>query len=448
MRRTASRLLAVSSIVLLAMSASARTRPHQGGTLRVEMRADASQWINGAVRSLVFDSLTRLDGSGQAQPWLATRWESQSDGRRWQFWLRGDVRFHDGTPLSPATVVQSLTARDCAGCPWQSIHVAGDSVVFESESAVPNLPALLSNTRYGVDRRDEAGNLVGTGAFKFSASANGTVTLVAVEDGWHARPYANAIELHGGRSLRDQWMDVSVGRADLVEVPAETLRRAQQEHMRVVASRNTELLALIFDESDAAAQNPRLRAALALSVDRAALLNGIYQKQGESTASVLPNWLSGYSFVLPSAADINKAKGLRAEAEHVPELTLSVDASDPVLQLVADRIILNARDAGIAVRAVPLASRSTLRLARVHTEQQTPSAAFNEVAGQLSREVRFPADDITAVFRAEQELLGRHTVIPLVYTPRAFALSARVHDFVLASDGSLREADFWVEETK
>lgn len=448
MRRTASLLLAVSSVLLFSLTASARTRPHQGGTLRVEMRADTTQWMNSAVRPLVFDALTRLDENGQALPWLAVRWDSQSDGRRWQFWLRTDVRFHDGTPLSAATVVQSLTAHECGGCPWQAVHVAGDSIVFESENSVPNLPALLANSRYAIERRDDAGNPVGTGPFKFSSGANGAVMLAAVEDGWHPRAYVNAIEVRGGRALRDQWMDVSAGRADVVEVPADQLRRAQQERMSVVASRNTELLALVFDESEPAAQDARLRAAFALSIDRTALLNVIFQKQGESTASLLPNWLSGYSFVFPGSADVTKARELRAQVEHAPELTLRVDGSDPVLQLVADRIILNARDAGIAVRAVPAAGRSTLRLVRIHAEQETPSAAFNEIALQLTRDVRPVPDDLTAVFRAEQELLAKHTIVPLLYTPRALALGTRVHDLVVANDGAVRSADFWLEETK
>src|ERR1700684_2640586 len=96
MKRTAFLLLATSSVLFLLSNASARTRPRQGGTLRVEMRADASQWMNSARRPLVFDSLTTLDSNGNVQPSLAARWESQSDDRRWQFWLRADVRFHDG----------------------------------------------------------------------------------------------------------------------------------------------------------------------------------------------------------------------------------------------------------------------------------------------------------------------------------------------------------------
>ena len=82
MKRTAFLLLATSSVLLLLSSAIARTRPRQGGTVHLEMRADVSQWMNSLVRPLVFDSLTTLDGAGNTQPSLAVRWESQSDDRR------------------------------------------------------------------------------------------------------------------------------------------------------------------------------------------------------------------------------------------------------------------------------------------------------------------------------------------------------------------------------
>jgi MarR-like DNA-binding transcriptional regulator SgrR of sgrS sRNA len=416
--------------------------------LRVETQADASRWMTSPVRMLVFDSLTQLDDTGKVLPRLAIRWDSQSDDRRWQFWLRPGVRFHDGTPLSAATIVQSLTAQPCSACPWGSVHVAGEAVVFESESPMPELPALLANSRYAITRRDESGNIVGTGPFRYATNSNGAITLAAVDDSWRARPFVNAIELRGSRSLRDQWMDVSVGRADVVEVPAEWLRRAQQEHMRLLTSRDTDLIAIVIDEKDPAVQDSRLREALALSLDRAALFNVVFQKQGETTASLLPNWLTGYSFAFPAAPNLARAKELRSQVERPQEMTLSVDGNDPVLQLMADRVVLNARDAGIVVRPLTAPGHSTLHLTRIHVEETNVAAAFVDATEQLGAITTPPADDLSAVFHQEQDLLAKHTIVPLLYTPRAIAYSPRAHDLKLSSDGAVREADFWLEDAK
>lgn len=446
MKRTTFLLLAASSVVLLLSTAGARTRPRQGGTLRVEMRADASQWMNSALRTLVFDSLTQLDSAGSVQPALAVRWESQSDDRRWQLWLRPGVRFQDGTPLSAVTVVQSLTAEDCSGCPWRSVHAAGDAVVFESETAVPNLPAILANSRYAIVRKDESGSPVGTGAFRYGSIANGAVTLNAFDDSWRTRPFVNAIEVRGGRSLRDQWMDVSSGRADAVEVPADQLRRAQQDHMHLLVSRDSDLIALVVDEKAPATQDARVREALSMSLDRASLFNVVFQKEGEVSASLLPNWLSGYGFLMNPVS--THPNGVPAAVSRGAELTLSVDGSDAVLQLIAERLALNARDAGLNVRAVAGTSRSALRLIRVHLEETNPAAAFADITAQLAMGERVPPNDVGSVFHQEQELLAKHTVIPLLYLPRAVAYSPRVHDFVLGSDGLMRSADFWLEDGK
>ncbi len=57
----------------------------------------------------VFSGLTQLDENEQLQPDLAHRWESQ-DGLCWFFYLRPDVRFHNGHVLESDHVVDSLVS--------------------------------------------------------------------------------------------------------------------------------------------------------------------------------------------------------------------------------------------------------------------------------------------------------------------------------------------------
>ncbi|MBB4070850.1 ABC transporter substrate-binding protein [Canibacter oris] len=53
---------------------------------------------------LVLDSLTYLDESGTLQPWLATSWETSADGKKVTFKLREDVTFTDGEKFNAAAV--------------------------------------------------------------------------------------------------------------------------------------------------------------------------------------------------------------------------------------------------------------------------------------------------------------------------------------------------------
>src|ERR1700730_8476060 len=71
-RWTVLRRSAISFLLVLAtVLGQARTRPHYGGTLRVEIEGDPWQQPNGMARRLVYDGLTRMDTTGNAAPALA-----------------------------------------------------------------------------------------------------------------------------------------------------------------------------------------------------------------------------------------------------------------------------------------------------------------------------------------------------------------------------------------
>lgn len=55
----------------------------------------------------VYESLVTLDDDYLPQPCLAESWEESASGRTWTFYLRQDVRFSDGTPLTAQDVVSS-----------------------------------------------------------------------------------------------------------------------------------------------------------------------------------------------------------------------------------------------------------------------------------------------------------------------------------------------------
>ena len=76
MRWTVLRRSAISFLlVLVAVLGGARTRPHYGGTLRVEIEGDPWQQPNGIARRLVFDGLTRMDASRHRGARAGTRLE-------------------------------------------------------------------------------------------------------------------------------------------------------------------------------------------------------------------------------------------------------------------------------------------------------------------------------------------------------------------------------------
>jgi ABC-type transport system substrate-binding protein len=431
-------------LVFVGIAGWARTRPHYGGTLRVEVAGDG---IESPVLHLVFEGLTRTKPDDTLQPALATEWKSTNGDRRWEFTLRDGVTFHNGLPLSADRAIASLT-KDCNGaCPWTSLRTQGNAIIFASDSPMPEMPSLLAEDQFRISL--DNGNCgtppcsVGTGPFELAGQRPGGFTLAANENYWAGRPYADTIELVTGRSVRDQWLDLSVGRADIVEVPPEELRLAQQQRMTVLSSPPVDLLALEISTNGALA-NQSLRAAISLAIDRAALFNVIFQKQGEITASILPQSLSGYAFLFPAERDLAKSQDLRGGLKP-PTLSLGYQGSGS-MQLAAQRIALNLREAGFDVQ-VTSASHADLMLRSIPLASADPAAALESVLRASGETAPLAAISPTAVYRAEHDFLDRKTLVPLLDLPRACAVGTRVRDLMLGVDGTPDLADAWIEVT-
>jgi peptide/nickel transport system substrate-binding protein len=445
MRWTVLRRFAISCLMaVLASPATARTRPHYGGTLRVEIEGDPWQRPGGLARRLVLDGLTRVDSDGTARPALAVDWKPESDNHRWQFKLRPGVRFHDGSPLTSIAAVGALNLACPQNCPWTAVRAVGSSVVFTSDSPMPNLPELLAGDEFLIaltvtSEGKPPEGVIGTGAFQASGFASGVLTLAAFDGCWQGRPFLDAVEIRVGRPIREQWLDLSVGRADLVEVPAEQLRQAQQQRLTVLTSSPVSLLALQVTDSSALG-NPMLREAIALALDRSALSNVIFQKQGEVTASLLPANLTGYAFLFSTDRDLAKAQELRGGLTP-PPFVLSTEG-DGAMQLAAQRIALNLREAGFSVQvAGGAAQHSEMTLRRIALECSQPQAALESILRSAGLTAPAIDDSPEALFQAEREALDRRTLIPLLYLPRSFGVGGRVRDLRLGVDGAPDLAD-------
>ena len=71
--------------------------PHVGGN-----------YPQALVATQYLESLVSLDDSGTPIPWLAESWTEAEDGLSWEFTLRDDVEFTDGTPLNSAAVAANI----------------------------------------------------------------------------------------------------------------------------------------------------------------------------------------------------------------------------------------------------------------------------------------------------------------------------------------------------
>jgi MarR-like DNA-binding transcriptional regulator SgrR of sgrS sRNA len=324
----------------------------------------------------------------------------------------------------------------------------GASIIFVDDSPMPNLPQLLALDEYRialVTADSSSPSNIGTGPFQFAGSANGVTTLTANESHWQGRPFIDKIELRDHRGVRDQWLDMSLGRTDLVEVPPEQLRQAREQRFNTLISPPVTLLALQINDAGPLA-NPNLRAAIGFAIDRASLSNVIFQRQGESAASLLPQEMTGYSFLFPTTRDLNKSHELKGGL-NVPPLILGAGSED-TMQLAAQRLALNMQEDGLRVQVTTPLHHLDIILRRVDVLNATVGASFEATLRRLGETPSPTEQTATLLYQAEHDFLDRHTVLPLLFLPRAFAISPRVLNLRLDADGMPDLADASLEDAR
>jgi peptide/nickel transport system substrate-binding protein len=454
------RWLVISSLAF-ALTAHAATRPRYGGTLRVETRAAISSLDpmqqpaiaeadgRDSIVPLLFDTLVRMDANGAPQPQLSVRWQADNGNKRWQLWLRRGVVMHDGSTLTSATVAQSLTS-SLAGF---TVRANADSVVIESSAPASGMLAELSLPQNAIVVHGVSGALVGSGPFRITDFQPGRRLLLrANEDCWSGRPYLDMVDIALGQSLRDQAMHLQLGRADVIELAPDQVRRATQDNRRVVTSSPSELIAILIPHGTGATEDPRMREALSLAIDRGTIQNVLLQRQGDPAVALLPQWISGYSILFPTATDVARARQLRSQLpSNEPAIPLAYDPSDTIARTIAERVAVNARDAGILVQPASetaLTAQSAPRIVRFRLDTSDPQGALAEAAAttdpaQVPRVLS--AKTIEDLYQTERAILDDFRLLPIAHVPQSFVLSQRVRNWSMRREGSLPLDNVWVE---
>jgi peptide/nickel transport system substrate-binding protein len=445
--------LAISSLLLGGRGASAETRPEYGGTLHVMTRATLSSLDPGdtaqpdsiarhTVISLLFDTLVTTDQSGRPVGSLAQSWQAARGNQRLQVRLRPGIRFQDGTPLSGAIVASTLRRVN----PSWEIVADGDSIVIGSGASEGELLQELALPRNAVARRDSEDKLSGTGPFRLVDWQVGKkLTLAADDNCWRGRPFLDGIDIDLDTSFRDQMTALELNRADLIEIAPEQSNHISPERFRVAQSAPIELLALMFTRDPASEEEKTLREALRSSVERTSMHSVLLQGVGQATAALLPTWISGYGFVFPAEADLAKARQLRRSVQSVPTWTLDYDSHNPLARLLAERIALNARDAGLSVRPTT-SDRAGLRLVQIPLVSSNPWVSLDDLLTQLA----LPASQskgrsIEDLYAEEQRALATNRVIPLFHLPASYAAESSLRGWTIRTDGSLELANAWLK---
>jgi ABC-type transport system substrate-binding protein len=293
---------------------------------------------------------------------------------------------------------------------------------------MPDLLSELARPATAIFHKNEKRVLIGTGPFRVTNWEPGRrLTLGAFDDYWNARPFLDSVIVNLGSARTN---------ADVFDVPFSTVRRILPERTRVWSSPTRELIALQTANID-----PQLSRALALSIDRGPMVNVLTQRKGEAAFGLMPQWLTGYAFLFAATPDVARARQIVSQLRLSP-LTLSYLSNDAFAKSVAERVALNARDAGITLQPTPNPN-GNIRLIRWKLESR-------DAAGELARllETLGLPEKPDSPYDAERALLEEGRVIPLLYLPAVYGISPRVHGWDAAQKHDsfvLHLENVWVE---
>jgi len=442
MKRFTSLCLALASLAAAGGALSA-ARPQYGGTLRVELDAavaslDPASAVSGEgqeaararVSPLVFEPLTAIDPDG-VRPLLATSWQAEARGSRWRFRVRDGVVLHDGSTLQPWQAAAAIRASEPA---WK-VAAEGDAIAIDTSDPIPDLPWLIADARHAIVVRGAGGAPVGSGPFRIDHVDSSRILLKAHDSYWRARPFVDVVQIDTARRPEAQLADLEGGRADVVGIRAIDARRLTRRGLRVEASRPIELVALVFEPHRAVDAALAWRQTLAATINRDAICSVVLQGEAVPARSALPAWLSGYAraIALHDTAALSPS-AIAALPLDQRTVTVRVDPADFVTQAIAERLAVDAREAGFTVKVqapVGLAPRPDARLVRVAAPATTPDRAFAYMAERLSPRggtaiAPPPGAALDATYRAEQALLDRLVVVPIVHVPELYGVGERV----------------------
>jgi peptide/nickel transport system substrate-binding protein len=312
---------------------------------------------------VLFDQHQPQNRIDDIQPELGTQWAWSSDGKALTFRVRQGVKWHDGKPFSAADVkctwdlILGRSAGKLRANPrksWyrnlESVSAKGDTVTFHLRRPQPAFLALLASGYSPVypchvSPQQMRQHPIGTGPFKFvSYKPNEGIKLVRNEQYWRpGRPYLDGIEWSIIPSRATAILAFSAGKFDLtfpfgINVPLMKNIKAEAPDAVCQLAPANQSTNLIVNRDTPPFDNPAIRRAMALALDRKSFVDILAEGEGDIGGAMQPPpqgvWgmpgemlrdLPGYG------PDIGKnraeARKLMEEAGYGPDTHLAIKVS-------------------------------------------------------------------------------------------------------------------------
>lgn len=292
-------------------------------------RARMNGWLSN--KAGVSETLIGMGYDMSLQPRLATKWENTSP-TEWKFTLRDDVLFHDGTPMTAQSVVDSfakLSEKGHAGhnarlvklLGFKSIKATGkNTLVITTEK--PNSATLWNLTEPSAAVMKEGTKempIIGTGPYIFkNAVTEKSYEVRKFPKYWGGEPKLDGIKIDAIPDLNVAALALQSGDVDLVERYPEPhfARLEQRKSGQRFKGATTRLFFFQPRISGGPLKNPVLREAVSLALDRDVIVKTALAGVGGEPANALfpANMKTWANTSLKLPYDAAKAKALLDKA--------------------------------------------------------------------------------------------------------------------------------------
>ena len=331
----------------------------KGGTVRVALIQPTTapnpllvQDEGGAgILGATGEFLSFSDDKLELQPRIAESWEPNEDGTAWTFKIRQGVTFHDGTPLTANDVVTtfdklinpkggSANAQSALGGVLSpgNIEAPDDAtVVFNLDAANGNFPTLVSSANYNaiiipadLDPGDWGKTFQGTGPFKLEKfTPKVGLTVVRNDDYWGPKPNVDKLDIKFYDEEAPMILALQGDEVDFVEHFSVSGGKALlgDENIQVIAVKAATHRELHMRTDKEPFTDKRVRQAIALSIDRQELVDGLWEGQADigNDSPFGPLYPSTDTSVPQREQDIEQAKQLLADAGMGDGFTVQLD---------------------------------------------------------------------------------------------------------------------------
>ncbi|WP_025026364.1 peptide-binding protein [Caldalkalibacillus mannanilyticus] len=300
-----------------------------------------------AIKDVVFDALVKVDENFVAQPSMAERWETSDDGLTWTFYLKDNIKWHDGTKFTAEDVkftydiprhedYDGFRASDFEAI--ESVNVI-DPLTVEVKFSRPYAKFIMVTAAYEILPKHILGDVpvaemgehefstskpIGTGPFMFSEWKDGEYVKVVAFDDYHAgRPYLDSITTRLYADQNALLAALEGGSIDMMIIPQPDVNTAKEwEEKGSIKLHDTLALSytyLGYNLRNDLFKDVKVRQAITHALDRETIIGAVMEGYGEVAHTPTSPLSWAYNPDTPQFEfNVEKAKQLLAEAGWEP----------------------------------------------------------------------------------------------------------------------------------